>query len=97
MNSHTVLNRYPELKEFLLIIRHEIQQAQRPAEEVILTDEDVIRILKISKRTLNYMKANREIPFHQPRVHSSCYYLLADILHWISNARFESLANLRKF
>jgi len=96
MNSHTALNRYPELKEFILIIRHEIQEAQRPAVEVILVDEDVIRMLKISKRTLNYKKANREIPFHQPKPRSSYYFVLADILQWIKNARVESFANLRK-
>ncbi len=75
-------------------MRYEIQHAQRPPNEVILDDEDVMRILKISKRKLQYLKADRVLPFHtldpdSPRT----YYLLSDILEILSENRIDSLAN----
>ncbi len=97
MQESFLFNRYPELKELILLFRYEIQQAQRPSNEVILNDQDVMKMLKISKRKLDYLKANREIPFSQPHPHSSTYYLLADILDWINTTRVESIENQRKF
>jgi hypothetical protein len=96
MNDYVVFTRYPELKELVYIFRHEVQKAQRPAEEIILTEEYVLRLLRISKRKLCYMRASRIIPFSQPLPQSSCYYLLSDILKWINNSREESVENLRK-
>lgn len=81
--EHPIINRHPELKELVGIIRHEIQQAQRPAEEIVLTDEDVMKILKISKRTLDDFKKNQVLPRHQPIPRSKCFYLLSDILNWL--------------
>jgi hypothetical protein len=97
MDEHPILRRYPEFKEFLRLMRSEVQNSQRPANEIIYGDQDVMRMLKISKRKLDYMKANREIPFHQPRPHSSCYYVLSDILEWLKRSRVESIDNERKF
>jgi hypothetical protein len=97
MEEHPILHRYPELKEFIRLMRQEVQNCQRPASEIILTDQDVMRMLRISKRKLDYMKANREIPYHQPKAHSSCYYLLGDLLNWLKKNRVESIYNERKF
>ena len=63
MEQSFLFNRYPELKELISLFRYEIQNAQRPADEVILNDQDVMRILKISKRKLADMKSKREIPY----------------------------------
>lgn len=93
MNEYVLFNRYPELKELIFIFRNEVQKAQRPANEVVLTDQDVMRMLRISERKLDSMKAKRIIPFSQPIPRSSCYYLLSDILMWINNSRIESLEN----
>ncbi len=93
MKDYVLFSRYPELRELIQIIRYEIQQAQRPAKEVILTDQDVMRMLKISKRKLDSLKSGRIIPFHQPVPRSSAYYLLADILQWLGKSRVESYQN----
>ena len=90
----TILNNHKELEKFIHLLRYEIQQAQRPANEVIQDDEDVMRQLKISKRKLQYLKADRVIPYHtldpsSPRT----YYLLSDILEILKENRIESLTN----
>lgn len=95
--DQSFLKKYPELKEFLHLVRHEIQQTQRPANEVILDDEDVMQILKICKRKLQYLKSGGQIPFHKPLSGSRSYYLLSDILEWLEKNRTESISNKRKF
>jgi hypothetical protein len=92
--KHPILNRYPELKELVCIIRDEVQRHQRPANETILHDEDVQKILGISKRKLEYMKANREIPYINPPMQRD-YFILSDILEWLSNSRIESISSQR--
>ncbi len=90
--NYVYSNQNPELKEFLHLLRFEIQQNQRPAEEIILDDEDVMLRLKISKRKLQYMKAEGSIPFHRLEPESSrTYYLLSDILEILKKNRVESV------
>lgn len=93
--KHPILNRYPELKELVNIIRDEVQRHQRPANETILYDEDVQKILGVSKRKLEYMKAGQEIPYINPPMQRD-YYILSDILEWLSKYRVENIANQRK-
>ena len=90
---HPIFHRYQELKELVRVIRHEIQQAQRPPDQIILVDQDVMQILKISKRKLEYLKSEKEIPYHKPKQRSSAYYLLSDILNWLQKNRVESINN----
>jgi hypothetical protein len=97
MDKHSIFLKHPELKEFFYLIRYEMQQAQRPADEIILDDEDVMHHLKISKRNLQYMKADGVIPFHyfvpgKPRT----YYLLSDILQILKENRIESITNEKR-
>lgn len=96
MKEYTLFNRNPDLKELIYIFRYEMQKAQRPANEVILYDQDVMRMLGISKRKLDYLRADRLISYSQSQPHSSYYYLLSDILQWINNSRIESIGNMRK-
>jgi hypothetical protein len=95
--DHPIFRRYPELREFVRILSFEVQQAQRPANEIILYDEKVMKMLGCSKRKLDGMRAEKLIPFHQPIPHSSYYYLLGDILDWLKKSRVESIENERKF
>lgn len=92
MDKRSIFLKHPELKDFFYLIRYEMQQAQRPADEIILDDEDVMRHLKISKRKLQYLKAGGHIPFHfftpdSPRT----YYLLSDIRLILKENRVESI------
>jgi hypothetical protein len=89
--DHSLFHKHPELKEFFLLMQHEIQQAQRPADEIILDDEDVMKILKISKRTLQYMKSERTITYSQLKTRS--YYRLSDILEILKQNRVQGISN----
>lgn len=95
--NESVLLKYSELKELIHIIRYEVQQAQRPANEIILFDEDVQKMLGVSKRTLQYWKSERLIPNQRfdpksPRT----YYLLSDILDQLRKNRVEAIENARR-
>lgn len=92
MHTHTIFQRYPDLKEFLRILQYEIQQAQRPANEIVLDDQKVMEILKISKRKLQYLKSQRVIPYHTPKSGNRTYYLLSDILDWLKTNRVENIS-----
>lgn len=96
MDEHLIFKRYPDLKELILLFRQELLKMQRPADEVVLLDEDIMRMLGICKRNLASMRATRQIPFHQPKPNSRCYYLLSDILHWLKTSRMESINNTIK-
>lgn len=93
--KHPILIKYPELKELVNIIRDEVQRHQRPACETILYDEDMIKLLGVSKRKLEYMKAGREIPYINPPMQRD-YFILADILAWLNQYRVESIYNQRR-
>jgi len=54
-----MLNRHPEVRELFPAFQDMIRENQRPADQVVLSDEDVMRILKISKRTLITMREER--------------------------------------
>lgn len=93
--EHPILKRYPELKELVKIIRDEVQRHQRPANETILYDEDLMKILGVSKRKIEYMKANREIDYIDPPMQRD-YFILSDILDWLNKYRVESIPSQRK-
>ena len=90
MDSHILL-KHPELKELLYQFRYEVQQAQRPASEVVLDDEDVMNKLKISKRKLQYLISEGIIPYHRLPGSPRRYYLLKDILDLLEENRIESI------
>jgi len=79
MKEYALLNRYPDLKELIYIFRYEIQKAQRPANEVILYDQDVMKLLHISKRMRDYLKAGRVIPYSQPQTTSILHSVISTI------------------
>jgi predicted DNA-binding transcriptional regulator AlpA len=93
MDLNPLFRRYPELKELFIMLQQQIQSLQRPANEVVMTDQAVMKMLEISERKLDYMKARKVIPFSQPIKRSSCYWLLSDILEWLKKSRNESLDN----
>jgi hypothetical protein len=86
-----------EIKQLMIdtlqSIRHELAKCQRPADEIILNDEDVMKMLKISKRKLQYMRSVRLIPYYRPDGQVQTYYLLSDILDWLEKAKTDSIAN----
>jgi hypothetical protein len=91
MDLNPIFRRYPEIRDLFIQIRQEIQSKQRPANEIVLIDQDVMQILHISERKLDDMKAKRIIPFSQPIPRSTCYFRLSDILKWLDKHRKNSL------
>jgi hypothetical protein len=62
------------------ILRYKVRRAQRLADEIILDDSDVMKMVKISKRKLQYLKAVDVIPIHKLKPDGlRTYYLLRDI------------------
>lgn len=63
MKTHYT-DRWPELKGLVDEIDEKISRVSLPADQVILDDVDVMRILKISKRKLAQLRAERKIKFY---------------------------------
>lgn len=85
---NTYLNRWPELADFLKDVEDRVNKALRPANEVILDDLELQRILYISKRTSASLREQRLIPFHKSQ--GKIYYLLSDVLEYIKRNRVEA-------
>ena len=86
-------DRMDELIEKLALIANE---NHRPANEVILDDEDVMKILKICKRSLATLRDDGLLKFSKPK--SKIYYKLSDVLELInSNEVKMDLPTLRLF
>ena len=96
MNEITFSEMKQFLQDILQCIRQELYKCQRPADQIILKEADVMNLLGISKRKIQLLKARREIPYSQPRARTFCYYLLSDILNWLKNSRIESINLLSK-
>ena len=87
----------PSYQELIHLLRYELSQIQRPASEIIMDDNDVMAQLKISKRTLQYLKKDEIIPIHKFGPNSPrTYYLLSDILDVLKKNRVESITNRKK-
>lgn len=65
-------------EEVVRLVRHEIQEATRPPEEVIFDDVDLRDFLKVSKRTTASWRAEGIITFS--KLGGKIYYRLSDIL-----------------
>lgn len=81
-------------KEISDLFRYELERAKRPANEVVLVDEDVMQTLKICKRQLQYMKSRQMIPHSQLGKRS--YYLLSDVLALLESNRQDAIFTKRK-
>jgi len=81
-----------QLKEVFQILRTELQRHLRPANETILYDEHLMKILGVSKRKLEYMKSGREIPYYDPPMQRD-YFILSEILQWLSKYRVAPIEN----
>ena len=94
MTDSSIFLKHAELKELAYVIHNEIQQAKRPPNEIILDDNDVMYMLKISKRRLQYLKSDRILTYHKLDSSSHrTYYLLSDILEILKSNRTEALSN----
>jgi hypothetical protein len=73
-------------------LKEEIEASQRrKPEETILTEDQVVKILNISSRTLKYLKSRRQIAFS--KLSGRTYILLSDLLALLKSNRLDSIAN----
>jgi len=85
----------PELLKLVEIIRHEVQQVQRPAEEVIIDDCELQQLLKVSRRTTANYRAQGLITYHH--LGGKVFYLLSDVLDAIKRNRIPAIQEQLKF
>ena len=64
----TYEERYLELKMLIEELMEKLSKVTTPAEETIMDDIDVQKLLKISKRKLAELRAERAITYRQPKV-----------------------------
>lgn len=84
-----------EEKAFEMMEKHfeafvnEIEQLcdNSPTKDKWIDNQDVCMLLKISKRTLQYYRDNRIIPFS--RIGSKCYYKVSDIEKLLSDSEIK--------
>jgi hypothetical protein len=78
MSLQQLINKYPGIEELVQLIRHEVQQAKRPAEEVIYDDVDLRNFLKVSKRTTAHWREKGMITYS--KLGGKIYYKLSDVM-----------------
>lgn len=81
MAFQQMINKFPEFEELARLIKYEIQQSKRPADEVVLDDVDLRNFLKVSKRTTAYWREKGMITF--AKLGGKIYYKLSDVLSFI--------------
>ena len=83
-----------EFDELIRTIRYEVQQAQRPPEEVIYDDVDLRNLLKVSKRTTATWREKGIITFS--KLGGKIYYRLSDILSLLKQTEIPAVnANIK--
>lgn len=76
-------------KEIAEIFRYELLEAKRPADELILNEADLCKMLKVSKRTAATWRSTGTIAFH--KVGGIVFYLYSDVLKMIKSNRIDSV------
>lgn len=75
-------------KEVADIFRYELSQTQRPANEIILDDVDLMKLLKVSKRTTAGLREKKIINYY--KVGGKIFYKLSDVLALIEKNKVTS-------
>ena len=83
-----------ELTEMVL---QEMKKYGKNPSEIILDDEDLQKLLKISKRTASSLREEGLINYSQPVPKGKVYYTFQDVLDYIASGRVERIMNKRKF
>ena len=76
------LARLPLWEEILGQIKYECTQFQRPADQVILDDADVCRMLKVSRRTTATLRSTGQITYYKC---GKILYKLSDVLEYLEH------------
>ncbi len=85
--------KHPGWEEITRQIKYQISEAQRPADEIILDDVDLCRMLKVSKRTTATLRSELQITFY--KCGGKILYKLSDILDYINLNKVSAASNLK--
>lgn len=94
IENEALFKHRPELKQLILAFRFEMQNAQIPANERIIDDNDLQRILKVSKRTTANYRAQRLINFSY--LGGKVIYRYSDVLDAIDRNMIPAIQNQLK-
>ena len=89
MLTQDFIEKYPEFKDLVNLIRYEIQQAKRPPDQIIYDDVDLRNFLKVSKRTTAYWREKGIITFS--KLGGKVFYKLSDILQLLKQNEIQSI------
>ena len=84
MNTHfisefeSLFKRFPESQQLFKQVMHELQNMQRPANELLLDDWDLMQILKVCKRSIANYKEQGKITYS--KFGGKSFYLYSDVL-----------------
>jgi hypothetical protein len=85
----------PELLVLLNTFRYEVQNAQRPANELIIDDADLQKLLKVCRRTTANYRAQGLIDYSQ--IGGKNFYIYSDILKAIEKNKIPAIHNQLRF
>jgi hypothetical protein len=94
MAIRDLIKSIPELEQLVNLIRTEIQQAQRPPEEVIFDDVSLREMLKVSKRTTANWRERGFITFS--KLGGKIFYRLSDVLMLIKQNEIPAVRTTLK-
>jgi hypothetical protein len=95
MQSTEIFQKYPPLEEIVTTIRAEIYKCARPAEEVIVTDEEFQKMLGICRRTAIRIRQSGSLRYS--KVGGIIIYMLSDILVFVQSHSVESFNKKNAF
>lgn len=79
--EHTYLfEKYPELEQVISLIKNQIQDIQKPPDQIVLDDYDLRELLKVSKRTTQNWRDTGMITFSKP---GKIFYKLSSVLEML--------------
>lgn len=78
--------RFPktEISQLMDTMRDMVNKAHRPANEVVMNEEELCALLKVSKRWAQQMRQSRKIKYSKRG--GKIFYLLSNVLHFIKES-----------
>lgn len=88
-NNHRIPDLKDQLTHFLGEFDELLQKSNRPADEVILSDYELMKKLGVCKRTTNTWRSKRIISFF--KVGSLIFYRLSDVLSFLEKHEVKNI------
>ena len=99
-------DRNSDLQRLVDKIEERLQQSQLPADKILFDNWDAMRFMKISKRKLAQLRADRLIRYHPTglsakkngtgRRSGKIYYSLQDIIDFIKSATVNPISQTKR-